>query len=165
MRKARLAFPILVLATACSPVRDYREAARSLRFHLDRVEPGVHLAFPLDRSRMAFRVVVGVDNPSTVPFHVLAFTGDLRLETRGADHAIGRLDLSRPLDLPPGGSGRMEVEVSFSYGDLRDNWVAIQAAAQGGSGVWRLEGSLKAETYGFPIQFPVKSSRSFGGAP
>lgn len=165
MRPARLALPILVLATACAPVRDYREAARGLRFHLDRVEPRVHLALPLDRSRMAFRVVVGVDNPSGVPFHVTAFTGDLRLETRGAVHAIGRMDLARPIDLPPQGAGSMEVEVSFSYGDLRDNWVAIQAAAQGGSGVWLLEGALKAETHGFPIQLPVRSRRAFGGAP
>jgi len=55
--------------------------------------------------------------------------------------------------------------VSFSYGDLRDNWVAIQAAAQGGSGVWLLEGALRAETHGFPIQLPVRSRRAFGGAP
>ncbi len=165
MRPARLVLPVLVLATACAPVRDYREAARGLRFHLDRVEPRVHLALPLDRSRMAFRVVVGVDNPSGVPFHVSAFTGDLRLETRGATHAIGRMELARPIELAPRGSGSMDVEVSFSYGDLRDNWVAIQAAAQGGSGAWLLEGALKTEAYGFPIQLPVKSRRAFGGAP
>jgi len=165
MRKVLLALPALVLATACNPVREYQEAARSLRFTLDRVEPSVHLALPLDRSRVAFRVVVGVDNPSTVPFHVLAFTGDLRLETRGAIHPIGRMDLARPLDLAPRDGGRMEVEVSFTYGDLRDNWVAIQAAAQGGSGVWHLEGVLKAEARGVPISLPVRSSRGFGGAP
>ncbi|BDU71202.1 NDR1/HIN1-like protein [Mesoterricola silvestris] len=165
MRATRLALPALVLATACTPVRDYQEAARGLRFHLDRVEPSVHLALPLDRSRMAFRVVVGVDNPSTVPFHVLGFTGDLKLESRGATHAIGRMDLARPLDIPPQGSGRMEVEVSFSYGDLRDNWVAIQAAAQGGSGAWRLDGVLKADAFSFAIQLPVKSRKAFGGAP
>jgi len=165
MRRSWLALPILVVATACSPLKDYREAARGLRFHLDRVEPSVHLALPLDRSRMAFRVIVGVDNPSGVPFHVVGFTGDLKLETRGAVRTIGRMDLAKPLDLPAAGTGRMEVEVSFTYADLRENWVPIQAAAQGGSGVWHLEGTLKAEAYGFPVQLPVKSNRAFGGAP
>jgi LEA14-like dessication related protein len=165
MRPARLAFPILVVAAACSPVQTYRDAARTLSFHLDRVEPSVHLALPLDRSRMAFRVIVGVDNPSKVPFHLSGFTGDLKLETRGAVRSIGRMELARPLELPASGSASMEVEVSFTYGDLRDNWVPIQAAAQGGSGVWHLEGTLKAEAHGIPLQFPVKSNRAFGGAP
>ncbi len=163
MRRAWLALPVLACVCACSPLKDYQDAARLLRFHLDRVEPSVHLALPLDRSRMGFRMVIGVDNPSQVPFHVLTFSGDLKLETRGAIQPIGRIELAKPLDLPAAGTGRMDAEVTFTYQELRDNWVAIQAAARGGSGVWHLEGTLKAEAFGLPLSFPVRTSRSFGG--
>lgn len=164
MRTGRLAFPILVFATACSPLRDYQEAARSLRFHLDRVEPGLRLSLPVDRSHVAFRLILGVENPSTVAFHVLAFSGELRLEAAGAPRPIGRIELATPLDLPPGGSAKLDAELTFSYGELRDNWVALQSIAKGAPGAWHLEGTLKAETHGFNLQLPVRASRSFGGA-
>jgi len=162
MRRGWLALPILVCAAACSPLRDYQEASRGLRFHLDRVEPKVHVTLPVDRSRIAFKVVLGVDNPSQVPFHVLGFAGDLKLEHRGTLRPIGRLELASPIDLPAAGTGRLETELSFSYSDLRDNWVAIEAMARGGSGTWRLEGSLKVEAYGIRFQIPVRSSRALG---
>ena len=162
MRMGRLALPLLVCAMSCSPVREYREAARSLRFHLDRVEPDLRLALPLERSRVVFRVFLGVDNPSAVPFHLLAFAGDLNLETGGARHPIGHLDLARALELPAAGKAQLEVEVTFSYQDLREHWNAIQAALLGGSGAWHLEGTLRAQVHGFPINLPVTSNRSFG---
>jgi hypothetical protein len=159
----RLALPILALATACSPLKDYQEAARTLRFHLDRVEPSLRLTLPVDRSRVQFHILLGVENPSTVPFHVVGFTGDLKLETAGATRGLGRLDLTRPLDLPAGGTAQLDADLSFSYGELRDNWAALDAVAKGAPGIWHLEGTLKAQAYGVPLQLPVRTSRSFGG--
>lgn len=163
MRTGRLALPILALASACSPLKDYQEAARGLRFHLDRVEPALRLALPVDRSRMQFRILLGVENPSTVPFHVMGFTGDLKLGTTGAPVTIGRLDLARPLELPAGGTAQLEAELSFGYGELRDNWALLEAVSRGAAGTWRLEGTLKAQAYGLPLQIAVRTSRSFGG--
>jgi LEA14-like dessication related protein len=162
MRRGWLALPVLAVTMACTPLKDYQEAARQLRFHLDRVEPSLHVSLPVDRSRIGFRVVLGVENPSTVPFHVVGFTGDLMLDNGGGMRSIGHLELTRALELPAGGQGQLDTELSFSYQDLRDNWVAIQSAAKGGAGTWHLEGALKAEVYGLPIKLPVRTSRPYG---
>jgi hypothetical protein len=153
------AIPVLAALTACTPVRDYQEAARSLRYRLVRVEPDLRMTIPLDRSRIGFRVTLEVENPSTVPFHVLAFGGDLGLEFRGSRRPLGRLELVQPMDLPAGGSARMAAEISFGYSELRENWVAIQALADGAAGAWHLEGTLKVEAFGVPLSLPVRTSR------
>jgi len=162
MRTGWLALPILVCAAACSPVKDYQEAARGLQFQLDRVQPEFRLALPLERSQVVFRVLLTVVNPSKVPFHILAFAGDLSLETGGQLCAVGHVQLTKALELPATGSAGLEVEVSFSYQDLRDNWGAIQSATQGGAGAWRLDGSLQARAYGLPLNLPVRTHRPFG---
>jgi LEA14-like dessication related protein len=164
MRKGWLALPALVCATACSPVKDYQEAARSLRFTLERVEPRVQFALPVDRSRIAFKLILRVENPSSVPFHVTSFEGALKLETlNGPVRSLGSVELSRPLELPAGGTARMETEVSFTYSELRENWAAIQSVAAGGAGAWQVEGFLCLEAYRLPIKLPVKSRNAFGG--
>jgi len=157
------AVPVLAVLAACSPVQEYQEAARSLRFRLVRLEPELRMALPLDRSRIAFRIVLEVENPSRVPFHVLGFGGDLALTWRGERRGLGRLELARPLDLPAGGTARMETELSFTYQELRDNWTAIQAVASGSAAEWHIEGQLRAEAFGFPIRVPVRTTRASGG--
>lgn len=164
MRLGRLAVPILLLAPACTQVREYQEAARSLSFRLERVEPQVRLALPLDRSGITFRIVVAVENPSKVAFHVAGFAGDLLLEAGGSPFTLGHVDLARPLDLAPASTGRMEAEVTFTYGDLRDHWARIEAVTRGASGAWSLQGTLKAEAYGVPLSLPVRTRRAFGGS-
>ena len=165
MGRAWRALPILACAIACSPIKDYQEAARALTFHLDRVEPRLQLALPLERSQIAFRVTLGVTNPSTVPFHVVGFEGRLGLEAGGAQRAIGRIELAQPLELPAGGQGRLEAELAFTYQDLKDNWPALEAAMSGAPGRWHLEGTLRATAYGLPLQLPVRTSRGQGGTP
>jgi hypothetical protein len=166
MRLGWIALPLLIAAPACSPVRNYQEAARSLRFSLDRVEPRLELAFPLERSQVAFDVTLGVDNPSTVPFHLTRFEGSLRLEADGAVQPVGQIRLARALDLPAGGRAQLEVALSFGYQDLAKAWPALQAALNGGRpGAWELEGALAGEVYGFAVQVPVHTRRSFGAEP
>ena len=164
MRKGWLALPLL-MAAACSPLRDYQEAARSLRFRLGRVEPSLHLTLPLDRSRLGFRVMLEVENPSSIPFPVLAFSGELRLETEGTFRAIGHVELARPLELPAMGRGQLEGDLSFAYRDLKENWGALQDAVKGGPGIWHMDGTLRGEVHGFALQVPVHSSRPLGSAP
>jgi len=165
MAGAWRALPILACAIACSPIKDYTEAARALTFQLQRVEPRLHMALPLERSQVGFRVTLGVTNPSPVPFHVLGFTGQLRLEAGGAQRPIGRIELAQPLELPAGGQGRLEADLAFTYQDLKDNWPALVAAMCGAPGRWHLEGTLRATAYGFPVQLPVRTSRGQGDAP
>ena len=166
MRLGWMALPLLIAVPACSPVQRYQEAARSLRFSLDRVEPRLELAFPLEQSRITLELTLGVENPSTIPFHVQGFTGAFRLETAGRSEPLGRLDLSRPVDLPAGGNAALTVVLSFTYQDLASRWPELQRAVQGGgAGAWELEGTLKAVVHGLPIQLPVKTRRTFGDLP
>ena len=166
MRLGFLALPMLIAVPACSPVRDYQEAARNLRFTLERVEPEVQLALPLDHSRVTFRITLGVENPGTVPFHLQAFEGEFRLVTEGAPQPLGQLHLVQALDLPAGGQAGLVVDLSFGYKDLRERWPALQSALKGDQpGAWELEGTLRAQAYGIPFQVPVRTRRPFGAAP
>ena len=166
MRLGWMALPLLIAVPACSPVRKYQEAARTLRFSLDRVEPNLELAFPLDRSRITFDVTIGVENPSDVTFHVRDFAGTFQLETGGELKPLGEVRLSRALELPAGGRAQMAVALSFGYKDLAERWPALQAALQGeGTGAWELDGNLRGDVYGLTVQLPVHTRRTFGAAP
>ena len=156
MRTAWAALPALLAVTACSPVAQVRDAARTLRFTVDRVEPRFNLAFPLERSRVAFRIAFTVDNPSDVPFHLRGFEGELGLETDGGASALGHLALAQPADLTAHGRATLVLEVSFAYQDLRDHWDTLQTALlPGATGAWTLAGTLKAEAYGVTWSLPV----------
>jgi hypothetical protein len=166
MRLGWLAVPLLMAGPACDPVRTYQEAAHSLRFTLDRVEPRLQVAFPLDRSRLTFDLMLGVDNPSTVPFHVQSFQGDLRLESGGAVHPLGRLELVRELELPAQGQAQLAVQLAFTYQDLKEHWGPIQDALHGKiPGAWKLEGALRGQAYGLPVKLPVTARREFAVRP
>ena len=166
MRLGWVALPLLIAIPACSPVRKYQEAARNLRFTLDRVDPDLQLSFPLERSRIGFQVTLGVTNPGTVAFHLRGFEGAFQLETDGVLQPLGQVRLVRPLDLPAGGQAQLVVALAFSYRDLADRWPAIQAALHGEKpGVWELDGTLNGSAYGIPIQAPVHTRRTFGAAP
>jgi len=166
MRLGWAALPLLLAVPACSPVQRYRSAAESLRFTLDRVEPELRLAFPLERSRITFAVTIGVENPSTVPFHLSGFEGAFRLDTDGVLRPLGQVRLMRALELPAGGSAQLDVELAFGYQDLADRWPALQAVLHGESaGAWELEGTLLGEAYGFKVKVPVRTRRTFGAAP
>jgi hypothetical protein len=166
MRLGWVALPALVALAACSPARTYREAARSLRFTLERVDPALHLAFPLERSRIGFDLVLGVENPSGVAFHLRGFEGAFRLDDGGALQPLGRATLLRPLDLPAGGRAELAVNLSFTYQDLADRWPTLLAAVRGERpGTWELAGTLQGVAYGIPVQVPVHARRPFGAAP
>jgi hypothetical protein len=163
MRTGWLALPLLIAVPACSPVQDYRSAASSLTFTLDRVEPRIHLTLPLDQSRLELDVTVGVHNPSAVPFHIQTFQGEFRLDSGSGPQPLGQLGLSRALDLPAGGDAQLEVSAQFAYRDLAQCWPALQAAARGGgSGTWELTGTLGAEVHGIPLRLPVRTRRAYG---
>ena len=165
MRLGWMALPLLIALPACSPVQRYQAAARSLRFTLDRVEPDLQLAFPLERSRITFELTLAVENPSAVPFHIRGFTGAFRLETAGRPEPMGQMELVRAMDLPAGGRAELTVALSFAYQDLADRWPTLQRTLQGGNpGAWELEGTLRAVVHGLPVQLPVKVRRSFGAS-
>ena len=75
---AVLALPLGTLGcVALNPAIRYQEAARQLRFSLDRVEPKLELAFPLEESRLRLRLEVGVDNPTGQALRTREVSGEI----------------------------------------------------------------------------------------
>lgn len=165
MRKVWLALPALLLAVGCAELnlaQRYQDASRQLRFSLDRVEPSLHLSFPLEDSRVNFRLVIGVDNPSQVRFHARGFTGQLSLEEATNTHAVGRVAFSQGVDLAPGARSQMPVDLSFGYRELKEAWSPLSSTLRGQKGTWRLDGQLQLEAFGLPFTLPIRTSKTTG---
>jgi LEA14-like dessication related protein len=165
MRRIWLAAPALFLLTGCAqfnPALMYQEAARQLRFSLDRVEPSIQLAFPLEDSRVGIRLRIAVDNPSQVHFRARGLSGQLKLEEGTAVHSIGQVAFSQGIDLPPGARSQMPVDLSFSYRDLKQAWGPLGSVIRGHQGTWNLEGQLQLEAFGIPFTLPLRASKSTG---
>ncbi len=162
MRKPWLALPALLLLTGCADlnlVRNYQEASRQLRFTLDRVEPQIQLSFPLENSRVTFRLVVGVENPSQVQFRARGFTGQLSMDE---GMPIGQVAFSQGITLAPGGRSQVPVDLSFDYRELKQAWGPLGAAIRGQKSAWHLEGQLQLEAFGLPFTVPIRTSKTTG---
>lgn len=160
-----LTAPALVLLTGCGALSPtaYRRAAQRLTFTLEAVEPSFHLAFPLERSRVALDLRLQVDNPSKVAFRARSIAGSILLEQGGQNHPIGQLDLAHGLDLPPNTRTPVTINLSFTYGDLAQAWPTLKSVMlQDGTGTWRLEGQAKLETFGIPVTLPLSIQKPAG---
>ena len=164
MRRAWLAAPALLALVACKPLDpagSYRQAASQLTFQLDRVEPRLEPVFPLDRSRLAVRLVIRVDNPSEVRFHASHVLGNLGLEEQGQTHLLGTVDLPQGVELVPRATSPLILDLNFTYGDLRQHWPAVlRALRQGAPATWKLDGKARMEAYGIPITVPFHARKT-----
>jgi len=165
MRRLLFAAPLVLLmgCDALNPALQYQEAARQLRFSLDRVEPRIELAFPLDQSRLRLRLDLGVDNPTDVRLQTRKVSGDLHLQSQGADHAVGTVAFPEGMDLAPKGRGTLKAELSFGYGDLRSAWGPLSGAVlRHEPATWTLAGEARFEILGIEFGVPFQTRRSSG---
>lgn len=148
---------------ALNPALRYEEAARQLRFSLDRVEPRVELAFPLEQSRLRLLIEVGVDNPSDQRLRTRRVAGDLRLSAQGGEHALGSVSFPEGADIAPKGRSVLRVEVALGYADLRDAWGPLSAAVQRHEpATWSLAGEARFEIMGIEFGVPFRTSKGSG---
>lgn len=168
MRAPWLAVPALLLLVGCpqglDPTAAYREAARKIRFSVERVEPSLQLALPLDQSRLVLRVTVGLENPTGTRLRARGFQGRLSLDDQGAGHPLGGVAFSQGIDLPAQGRATVPVDLAFTYRELKESWSPVSAAVKGRRATWRLEGNLDLEVMGFPFTVPVRASKGSGGS-
>ena len=164
--KRALALSALVLLAGCdaiNPALRYQEAARQLRFSLDRVEPQVELAFPLEQSRLRLRLDVGVDNASDMRLRTRRVSGNLRLAAQGGDHALGAIGFPEGMDLAPQGRSTLHAEVVMTYADLKNAWGPITAAAvRRESATWSLAGEARFEVMGIEFGVPFTTRKTTG---
>lgn len=165
MRSAWLLAPIL-LFTGCealNPAIALREAAGQLRFTLDRVEPRLELAWPLEQSRLHMGLVLGVDNPSGTRISARGLKGDLSMVQAGASHSLGRVLFPEGVNLEPKARGTLRADLSLSYSELKAVWEPIRrVVAQKEAAQWKLEGSAKLEAFGLPFDVPIHATKDSG---
>lgn len=146
-----------------NPVLRYEEAARQLRFSLDRVEPHLELALPLDQSRLRLRLEVGVENPSGQPMRTRRVTGDLRLQARGADFPLGTVSFPEGVDIAPQGRSLLKVDAVFGYADLKAAWGPLSGALlHHEAASWSLAGEARFEVLGLEFGVPFRTRRENG---
>ena len=148
---------------ALSPALRYEEAARQLRFTLDRVEPRVELAFPLEQSRLRILLDVGVVNPTDQRLRTRRVAGELRLNAQGGDHGLGTVSFPEGADIAPKGRSVLQVEVALGYADLRDVWGPLAGAVQRHEpATWSLAGEARFEVMGIEFGVPFRTRKESG---
>ncbi|WP_306591098.1 hypothetical protein [Geothrix sp. 21YS21S-4] len=156
----------LLLLGGCgtlNPALRYEEAARQLRFSLDRVEPRVELAFPLERSRIRVLVDVGVDNPSAQRIRTRRVAGELRLRARGTDYAIGSVGFPEGVEVAASGRSTLWAEIDLGYADLRSAWEPLSGAIlRGEAAEWSLAGDARLEVWGVEFGVPFRTRKESG---
>ncbi len=161
-----LVLPALLVLVGCdalSPALKYEQAARQLRFTLDRVEPRIELAFPLEQSRLRLRLEVGVDNPSDQRLRTRRVAGDLKLSAKGADHALGSVSFPEGADLAPKGRSILKVDVTLGYSDLKTAWGPLSGAVMRHEpATWSLAGEARFEILGIEFGVPFRTSKGSG---
>jgi hypothetical protein len=148
---------------AINPAMRYQEAARQLRFSLDRVEPRIDLAFPLEQSRFRLVIEVGVDNPSDQRLRTRRVAGDLHLIGKGGDHTLGLVSFPEGADIAPLGRSILKVEVAFRYADLKTAWGPLSAAVVHHElATWTLAGEARFEMLGIEFGVPFSTRKESG---
>ena len=157
---------LVLLLTGCdvvNPALRYEEAARQLRFSLDRVVPQVELAFPLEQSRVRLQLEVGVDNPSDQRLRTRRVSGDLNLSAQGADYPLGNVSFPEGADIAPMGRSVLRVDVSFGYSDLKAAWGPLSGTVlHHAPATWGLTGEARFEMLGIEFGVPLRIRKESG---
>ena len=164
MRLRWLAVPALVLLAGCTPVNTCKQAAKQLKFSLDRVEPTVHLAYPIEQSRVVLHLTVGTANPPQVRFKARSIKGHVVLESDGVVHDVGDLSTVQAIDLKPSARTPVAMDLAFTYGDLQKAWHALRMVSQGARpGTWKLDGEVGLDVLGVPVTTPLHVQKRASG--
>jgi len=158
--------PALVLLVACdalNPALRYQEAARRLRFTLDRVDARIDLAFPPERSRLRILIDVDVDNPSDQRLRTRRVTGDLHLMAQGTDYALGSVSFPEGADIAPASRSVLKVEVALGYNDLKAAWGPLSGAfMRREPATWSLAGEARFDVLGVEFGVPFHTQKESG---
>ena len=150
-------------SSTLNPALRYEEAARQLRFSLDRVEPKLELAFPLEQSRLRIRLEVGVDNPTDQRLRTRKVSGDLRLKVSDEDHALGTAAFPEGADIAAKSRSTLKVDLVFSQKDLKAAWGPLsRAVLRHDPATWTIAGEARFEVLGIEFGVPFRARRESG---
>lgn len=162
MRRS-LALASLLLMCGCGivdPVAAYRAAARQLQFSLERVEPKVELAFPLDQSRVRFRFILGVRNDSDLRLRARGLACKLSLDSADKLNPIGDVGLPGGFDVAAKSRATVPLELALTYRDIQAVWRPIMDVVQKHQpAMWKLDGMANLEALGIGFDVPIHSTK------
>lgn len=142
------------------PAESYRAAAQQLHFTLERVEPKLEIAFPLDQSRIRFRFDLGVRNDSTLRLHARGLSCRLSLDSADKLNAIGDLGLPGGFDVPANGRATVPLDLALTYRDLQAVWRPVLDVVQNHKpATWKLDGTANLEALGIGFDVPIHSTK------
>ena len=142
------------------PVAAYREAAQKLHFSLERVEPKVELAFPLDQSRLRLRFVLGVANDSGLRLHARGLNCNLSLDSANQVSPIGEVGLPGGFDVAANGTASVPLELALTYRDIQAFWRPVMDVVQNHKpATWKLDGTANLEAFGIGFDVPIRSTK------
>jgi hypothetical protein len=164
MRKLWAVPVILMLGCeALNPVVALKEAVKRLDFRLERVEPRLEIAFPLENSALHLGLVLSVNNPSDTRVRALGLGGDLGLEVGSGNHALGKVAFPTGFDLQPRSRGEVRADLRFSYRELQGAWDPLRRAVlQQHAATWHLNGEARIDAFGLPLTVPIRASKGSG---
>ncbi len=164
MRKLAVVSVLLFLGCeALNPLVAFKEAARKLDFRLERVEPRIEIAFPLENSALHLGLVLSVNNPSDTRLRALGLGGDLALEVDGGNQALGKVAFPQGFDLQPRSRGEVRADLRFSYQELKAAWDPVKhAVVSHHAATWRLNGEARLDAFGVPFNVPIRASKGSG---
>jgi hypothetical protein len=160
--------PVAALLTlsgckALDPVALYRAATQQLHFSLEKVDPKLELAFPLDRSKIRLNLNLGVENRSSLRLASRVLGGKLHLDQDGVSRAIGFVSFPQGVDLAPSAKSSTGAEIALTYADLKDLWEPLMAVVKKKKGgTFRLDGEAQLDVMGFPVKVPLRASKRTG---
>ena len=153
----------LLLMCGCGivdPVAAYRAAAQQLHFSLERVEPKVELAFPLDQSRIRFRFILGVRNDSDLRLHARGLNCKLSLDSAGQISTIGDVGLPGGFDVAAKSKATVPLELALTYRDIQAVWRPIMDVVQNHkAATWKLDGTANLEALGIGFDVPIRATK------
>ena len=153
----------LLLMCGCGivdPVAAYRAAAQQLHFSLERVEPKVELAFPLDQSRIRFRFILGVRNDSDLRLHARGLNCKLSLDSAGQISTIGDVGLPGGFDVAAKSKATVPLELALTYRDIQAVWRPIMDVVQNHkAATWKLDGTANLEAMGIGFDVPIRATK------
>jgi hypothetical protein len=161
----RPVFVILSMLSMCGcgivdPVASYRAAAQQLHFSLERVEPKIELAFPLDQSRIRFRFDLGVENDSDLRLHARGLNCKLSLYSSDQVSNIGDLGLPGGFDIAAKSRATVPLELALTYRDLQVVWRPLMDVVQHHkAATWKLDGSANLEALGIGFEVPFHATK------
>ncbi len=164
MIRRSLALASMLLTCGCGmvdPLAVYRAAAEKLHFSLERVEPKIELAFPLDQSRVRFRFDIGVGNDSNMRLHARGLACKLSLNSGDQANFIGDVGLPGGFDVAANGKATVPLELALGYRDLQAVWRPLMDVVQHHQAAsWKLDGMANLEAMGIGFNVPIHSTKN-----